>query len=90
MIKRDELAEEVNFVEQYLEGLDFPCANTHDDFHLYNIIYDDSSGRNVIITLGCNKRAKRDLCGIPKTDIQGRIMLTSSQIKVKSGQDRIN
>ena len=44
LIRRSELEEELDFAEQYLEGLDFPTVNSHDDFHNRNVLYDSQSG----------------------------------------------
>ena len=44
VINLTEVQKELDFVENYLDGLNMPTANTHDDGHFMNIIYDDKSG----------------------------------------------
>ncbi len=45
VFKRDELEKELDFMEEYLAELDLPTVISHDDFHPFNIIHDDKSGK---------------------------------------------
>ena len=45
VIDLKEVEWEVRFVEQYLQGLNIPTANTHNDFHNFNVLYDEKSGK---------------------------------------------
>ena len=48
------LEEEVNFVERYFEGLDLQSVTSHGDFHHFNVLYDEQSGRFSLCILMAN------------------------------------
>ena len=49
-----EIGKGIAYIEEHLDGLDLPVANTHCDFHMNNIVYDSDSGKlDILTTLYC-------------------------------------
>ena len=38
------MQKEIMFVEDYLNGLDIPVVKSHNDFHMFNVVYHEATG----------------------------------------------